>query len=281
MAEGRNTACRRNAEYWRSCRQTRSQDWLIPAALDATSASAQQSMIRTSLPHTSWAARRADQCARSAAVPQSRRVLLFADDALEAHGAGALMDLYAASLQVLDVEDAFGCVHQQLSKHALPLAKPHRAQIESVEIEQVEGVIEQPVPPARGQIGVHQPEIGNAARVGDDGLAIQDQVLRGQSRERVRDRPEALLPVVAPPCVDGRTSVSQVRLGAVAVELDLVDLRSGTKAPPRAGSGETARRIRGTAPASRRRPRLHQNVPARGWPPPGSWRDSEIRIDVS
>jgi hypothetical protein len=50
-------------------------------------------------------------------------------------------------------------------------------QIEAVEIEQVEGVVEQPVRAACGEIGVQQSEIRDAARIRDDGFAIQDQVV--------------------------------------------------------------------------------------------------------
>jgi hypothetical protein len=70
---------------------------------------------------------------------------------------------------------------------------------------------------------VQQPEVGNATRIGDDGFAIQDEVLRGQHRERIGDRLKAQRPIVTTPCVDGRLSVSEVRLRAVAVELNLVD----------------------------------------------------------
>jgi hypothetical protein len=132
------------------------------------------------------------------------------------------MDLRPVSLQVLGPEDACGGAGQQLSEDMLTLGKPRAAQVESVEIEQVERVVEQPVLAARGQIGVQQSEIRDAPRIDDDGFSIQDQVVRREFRECIRNRAEALCPVVAPPCVDGRPSVSQVRLRAVAVELDLV-----------------------------------------------------------
>jgi hypothetical protein len=97
---------------------------------------------------------------------------------------------------VLGVEDAFGCVDQQLSEHALALGKPRRAQIEPVQIEQVECVVEQPVLTARGEVGVQQSEIRNAPRIRDNGFAIQDQVVSRQGCERISDRLEALRPVV-------------------------------------------------------------------------------------
>jgi hypothetical protein len=46
--------------------------------------------------------------------------------------------------------------------------------------------IEQPVLPGRDKVGVEQLEIADAPR--DDGLAIQDQVLRRQGPERSGDR---------------------------------------------------------------------------------------------
>ena len=82
---------------------------------------------------------------------------------------------------VLGVEDAFGCVGQQLCEQALALGKPRRAQIEPVQIEQVEGIVEQPVFTARGEARMQQPEIRDAARIRDDSFAIQDQVVRRQA----------------------------------------------------------------------------------------------------
>ena len=87
------------------------------------------------------------------------------------------MDLWTVPLQVLGVDDAFGGAGQQLRDHTLALGKPRPAQIKAVEIEQVGGGVEQTVLPARGEIGVQQPEIGNPARIGDDSFAIQDQVI--------------------------------------------------------------------------------------------------------
>jgi hypothetical protein len=101
--------------------------------------------------------------------------------------------------------------------------KPHTAQIEPVEVEQLERVIEQQALPACSEIGVQQIEIWRATRIRDGGFVIQDQVLRWQGRERIGDRLEAQRPVVACSGVDGRLSVLRVRPGAVAVELDLVD----------------------------------------------------------
>jgi hypothetical protein len=69
---------------------------------------------------------------------------------------------------------------------------------------------------------VQQPEIRHAARIGHDRFAIQDQLLCQQIRECIGDRLETQRPVVAPPCIHGSLPVVQVRLRAVAVELDLV-----------------------------------------------------------
>ena len=123
---------------------------------------------------------------------------------------------------MLCVEDAFGCPGQQLGEHALAIGESGPAQIEPVHIQQVEGVVEQPIPATGGEVGVKQPEIRDAARIRDHGFAIQDQAVRRQSRERIGDTLKAERPVVAPPCIHGRLSVVQVRLCSVAVELDLV-----------------------------------------------------------
>jgi hypothetical protein len=82
--------------------------------------------------------------------------------------------------------------------------------------------------PARREIGVEQPEIRDAARIREDGFAIQDQVVCRKSRERVGDRLKAPPPVVPRPRMDGRLSLLQVRLGAIAV----VEPRAACELPP-------------------------------------------------
>jgi hypothetical protein len=77
------------------------------------------------------------------------------------------------------------------SRCPLALGKAYCAQIEPVEIEQIEGVVEQPILAARGEIGVQQPEIRDTARIRDDSFAIQDQVVRRQDCEGIGDRLEA------------------------------------------------------------------------------------------
>jgi hypothetical protein len=69
---------------------------------------------------------------------------------------------------------------------------------------------------------VQQPEIRDAARIRDDGFAIQDQVRCREGCERIRDRLKARRPIIACAAVDGRLAVSQVRLRAIPIELDLM-----------------------------------------------------------
>jgi hypothetical protein len=75
---------------------------------------------------------------------------------------------------VLGAEDALGGAGQQLGEEALAFGERRAAQIEPIEIQQVERLIEQPVLAARGEIGVQQPEIRDASRIGNDRFAIQD-----------------------------------------------------------------------------------------------------------
>jgi hypothetical protein len=70
---------------------------------------------------------------------------------------------------------------------------------------------------------VQQPEIRDAARIRDDGFAIQDQVRCREGCERIGDRLKAQRPIIACAGVDRSLAVSQVRLCPVAVELDLVN----------------------------------------------------------
>jgi hypothetical protein len=76
---------------------------------------------------------------------------------------------------------------------------------------------------------VKQSECRDAARIGDDRLAVQDQLVCREVRERIGDSLKAERPVVAPPCIHGGLSVVQVRLLAVAVELDLVNPASASR----------------------------------------------------
>ena len=76
---------------------------------------------------------------------------------------------------------------------------------------------------------MQQPKIWDAARIDDDGLAVQNQVLRRQGCDRI-DGSDAERPVVAPPCVEGRLSVSEVRLRYPS------NLISWTELPPEGGS---------------------------------------------
>jgi hypothetical protein len=69
---------------------------------------------------------------------------------------------------------------------------------------------------------VKQAEVRDATGIGNDGFAIQDQILCREGRELMGDRLKAQRPIVARPSEHGRPSVLQVRLRAVAVEFDLV-----------------------------------------------------------
>ena len=92
---------------------------------------------------------------------------------------------------------AFDRARQQLCEQALAVHERRPAQIEPVEIEKVEGVVEQPDLAARGEVGVQQPEIGDAAQIHNDGLAIQDQVRCREGCERIGDRLKAQRPIIA------------------------------------------------------------------------------------
>ena len=96
------------------------------------------------------------------------------------------------------------------------------AQIEAFEIEQVEGIVGQPVLAARGEVGVKEPEIGDAVRIRRHDFAVHDQVRCREGCERIGHPLKAQRPIIACAGVDGRLAVSQVRSFPVAVELDLV-----------------------------------------------------------
>jgi hypothetical protein len=68
-----------------------------------------------------------------------------------------------------------------------------------------------------GESGSQQPEIGDVARTCDDGIAVQDQLVCREVRERIGDSLKAKRPIIACAGVYGRSSAPQMRLGAIAV----------------------------------------------------------------
>ena len=54
------------------------------------------------------------------------------------------------------------------------------------------------------------------------GLAVDDQIVRGQRLRRLRDLVELLRPIIAAAGIDADPAVVNVQLGAISVDIDLV-----------------------------------------------------------
>src|SRR5215204_5547702 len=66
-------------------------------------------------------------------------------------------------------------------------------------------------------------EVGFAVATDEDHLAVEDDAVRRQASRQRADRTEPVGPVVAPAGENGDAPIALVGLGAVAVELDLVN----------------------------------------------------------
>src|SRR5690606_1796242 len=105
-----------------------------------------------------------------------------------------------------------------------------------VEVEQVEGVEYHAAGFAPGEVGLKRGEIRGAGRPFDHQFAVDDRLLRWKAGQRLGERITELVgPVEAAAGVEPDLAVVQMRLQAVAVELDLVQ-------PALAGGGGGAER---------------------------------------
>jgi hypothetical protein len=125
-------------------------------------------------------------------------------------------------LEELGVHDDGRRSRQQAFERALAFDQRCGAQVVPVEIEQIERVVDQLAGAFLSELPAQRLEIRQAGGSEHGGLAVDDQVTRGERFGGARDRPELLGPVVAAARIDPDPPVVDVHLGAIAVDLDLV-----------------------------------------------------------
>src|SRR5579872_382005 len=111
----------------------------------------------------------------------------------------------------------------QLVQKLLPADQRRFAQVESVEIETVEGVIGEPVESSLAEVGLQKRELGYAALVLDHQLAVDQRGARGQLSERFSNAvAELLRPIESAPGPEPNLVLLDMSLKPIAVELDLM-----------------------------------------------------------
>ena len=167
---------------------------------------------------------------------------LLGDDAFEAKPAGVPEHRIAVARDVVAVAQAAGVagVGQQLGQRRLARAERRLAQVEAVEIEQVEG-IEQHVAAAALQRVDQHGEARHAGRRLHHHLAVDDRDLGRHLGQRGHDDGEALGPVEPLPAEQFYPAVLEMGLQAIAVVLDLVQPAACPRARSRSPSAGWAR----------------------------------------
>ena len=79
-----------------------------------------------------------------------------------------------------------------------------------------------PLPTAAGEAGAEPRHVGHPPLVEDDGFAVQNEILNGKRGDGAGDGGESVGPVEAVAGEDAGGAAADVRLDAVAVELNLV-----------------------------------------------------------
>ena len=111
---------------------------------------------------------------------------------------------------------------QDMFERAFALEQWSVAEIIAVEVKEVEGLVPQALRSVFGELASQRLKIRQPRPAQHGGLAIRDQLVR---RERLRglcDRSELPRPVVAAARIDDGPGGTQMQLGAITVDLDLV-----------------------------------------------------------
>jgi hypothetical protein len=106
--------------------------------------------------------RRFDLVPGLGAIRAIRRVDALRDDAFQVHAARGLEHLGTVGLHVLAVEHWRSQARLIVQRLQDPLALDERRlpQVKSLQVEQIEGVVDHPVLPAVGEVGLQRAEIG-------------------------------------------------------------------------------------------------------------------------
>ena len=142
------------------------------------------------------------------------------DDALEPELAGRSEEFRAVLGDVLAVADGRRRVLEQPLEQRFALDERHARQIPAVEMQQIESDEHDLGARARQRV-LQTLEARDAARVVDDGFAVDERRAARQRAGRRRDGFEALGPIVAAACQHRGVPVLDSTQHAIAVELRL------------------------------------------------------------
>ena len=130
--------------------------------------------------------------------------------------------LAVLQLDEVRIADFRRSLRQHLLQRTLALDQRQAAQIVPVEIEQVEGHVDQPVRVFLGELAPQRLEIRQAGLADHGRFAVDDQLPRRKRLGCACDLAELLGPVIAAAGEDPDPAVVDMQLRAVAINLDLM-----------------------------------------------------------
>ena len=130
--------------------------------------------------------------------------------------------LAVLQLDEIRIADFSRSLRQHLLQRTLALDQRQAAQIVPVEIEQVEGHVDQPVRVFLGEFAPQRLEIRQAGLADHGRFAVDDQLSRRKRLGCACDLAELLGPVIAAAGEHPDPAVVDMQLRAVAIDLDLV-----------------------------------------------------------
>ena len=149
---------------------------------------------------------------------------LLRDDPFRAHRLGRREEAGSAALDMVAEEDRpAGRVGAEQGAEALPPSLDGlAAKVAAVEVEEVERHEDEAARPPAGKLASKGFEIGKAARILDDHLAVDDRASALEPGGDVEDRAVEMAPVVPSPRIGAAIAAAQDELGPVAVIFELV-----------------------------------------------------------
>jgi hypothetical protein len=151
------------------------------------------------------------------------RVAQLGHDAFQPELAGMAIDGLAVLLfEELGEGNRFRSLGKHAPQRGLARHQGRAAQVVSVEIKQVEGMIDETVGVLFRELAPELLKVRQAGVAQYGGFPVDDQVVRRQCLRRLRDLVELLRPVIAAAGIDADPAVANVQLRAIAVDLDFM-----------------------------------------------------------
>ena len=148
---------------------------------------------------------------------------MLADDPFQSKIAGLPVEPLAVRLDVVPHADRPRVAGEQLVQRLLAGEERRLAEVVAVEVEEVEGEVDEVVLPVLGEGVLEGLEAGGAVRLQDHHLAVEDRLDHRELLGLAGHRGEAIGPVLAVAGDQTGLAVADLAEGAVAVVFDLVD----------------------------------------------------------